>query len=177
MSSSAEWSTRWNTGDVIDGLYQLTRIVGHGGMGVVHLATQATLGRHVAVKTMRSGAGDIDATLRILREAWVTGALEHPNVVPIYDVGVDATGNPVIVMKRIETAAHAVATYYGNFPVPRTRIFVVPVADQSGVVQGTTWGDAHRAQIRGRRLDQAGMNVDRVRRRSASTSRGRARSA
>jgi hypothetical protein len=45
------------------------------------------------------------------------------------------------VMKRIETAAHAVATYYGNFPVPRTRIFVVPVADRSGVVQGTTWGD------------------------------------
>ena len=46
-----------------------------------------------------------------------------------------------VVMKRIETAAHAVATYYGGFPVPRTRIFIVPVADRSGVVQGTTWGD------------------------------------
>jgi serine/threonine-protein kinase len=71
-------------------------------MGVVHLATQATLGRHVAVKTLRKGAGDEGAALRILREAWVTGALEHPNVVPVHDVGVDASGAPVIVMKRIE---------------------------------------------------------------------------
>jgi hypothetical protein len=46
-----------------------------------------------------------------------------------------------LVMKRIETAASAVTTYYGTFPVPRAHIFVVPVADRSGVVQGTTWGD------------------------------------
>jgi hypothetical protein len=46
-----------------------------------------------------------------------------------------------IVMKRIETAARAVDTYYGAFPVPRAHIFIVPVADRSGVVQGTTWGD------------------------------------
>ncbi|MDQ1452197.1 MAG: hypothetical protein QOK38_2063 [Acidobacteriaceae bacterium] len=46
-----------------------------------------------------------------------------------------------IVTKRIEMAAHAVATYYGIFPVPRVRILIVPVADRSGVVQGTTWGD------------------------------------
>jgi serine/threonine-protein kinase len=71
-------------------------------MGIVHLATQATMGRHVAVKTLRDGAADIDATLRILREAWVTGSLEHPNVVPVYDVAIDARGAPVIVMKRIE---------------------------------------------------------------------------
>jgi hypothetical protein len=46
-----------------------------------------------------------------------------------------------VVMKRLETAAHAVATYYGAFPVPRARVFIVPVAGSSGVVQGTTWGD------------------------------------
>jgi hypothetical protein len=45
------------------------------------------------------------------------------------------------VVKRIEMAAHAVVTYYGRFPVPRARILIVPVADRSGVVQGTTWGD------------------------------------
>ena len=74
-------------------------------MGVVHLATQQTLGRHVAVKTLRAGKGDKEAALRILREAWVTGTLEHPNVVPVHDVGVDASGEPVIVMKRIEGRA------------------------------------------------------------------------
>ena len=89
-------------GASLEGKISLHHTLGEGGMGVVHLATQATLGRHVAVKTLRAGAGDPDATLRILREAWVTGTLEHPNVVPIYDVGVDANGSPVIVMKRIE---------------------------------------------------------------------------
>ena len=77
--------------------------LGEGGMGVVHLATQsdgrsARRGQDAARRRGRSE----DATLRILREAWVTGALEHPNVVPVYDVGVDAQGSPVILMKRIE---------------------------------------------------------------------------
>ncbi len=89
-------------GASLHGKIELHRTLGEGGMGVVHLATQATLGRHVAVKTLRSGVTTDDATLRILREAWVTGTLEHPNVVPIYDVGVDGSGSPVIVMKRIE---------------------------------------------------------------------------
>jgi serine/threonine-protein kinase len=89
-------------GASLDRKLEIHKTLGEGGMGVVHLATQTTLGRHVAVKTLRAGAGDMDATLRILREAWVTGSLEHPNVVPIYDVGVDAGGSPVIVMKRIE---------------------------------------------------------------------------
>jgi len=88
-------------GASLHGKIELHATLGEGGMGVVHLATQATMGRHVAVKTLRAGAGDVDATLRILREAWITGALEHPNVVPVYDVGVDAAGSPVIVMKRI----------------------------------------------------------------------------
>jgi serine/threonine-protein kinase len=92
-------------GASLDGKIELHRTLGEGGMGIVHLATQATMGRHVAVKTLRDGAGDLDATLRILREAWITGALEHPNVVPVYDVGVDASGAPIIVMKRIAGSA------------------------------------------------------------------------
>jgi serine/threonine-protein kinase len=89
-------------GASLEGKIDLLETLGEGGMGVVHLATQATMGRHVAVKTMRSGKGDLNATLRILREAWLTGALEHPNVVPVYDVGIDGAGSPIIVMKRIE---------------------------------------------------------------------------
>ena len=45
-----------------------------------------------------------------------------------------------IIAKRIEMAAHAVVTYYGRFPVPRVRIFIVPMTGNSGV-HGTTWGD------------------------------------
>ena len=87
------------------GRIDLHHTLGEGGMGIVHLATQATLGRHVAVKTLRAGVTGPDAPLRILREAWVTGTLEHPNVVPVHDVGIDASGAPVILMKRIEGLA------------------------------------------------------------------------
>jgi len=83
----------------------IERTLGEGGMGIVRLAEQVSLGRKVAVKSLRDDARDRDAMLKLLREAWITGALEHPNVVPIYDVGVDASGGPQIVLKRIEGVA------------------------------------------------------------------------
>ncbi len=89
-------------GDSLERKLLLHEELGQGGMGVVHLATQTTLGRHVAVKTLKSGFFDAADTVRMLREAWVTGTLEHPSIVPIYDVSVDAAGSPVIMMKRIE---------------------------------------------------------------------------
>lgn len=77
--------------------------LGEGGMGVVRLAEQVSMGREIAVKTLRPSDGDTThAALRALREAWVTGSLEHPNIVPVYDVAIDEQGAPVIVMKRIE---------------------------------------------------------------------------
>jgi serine/threonine-protein kinase len=80
----------------------LEHTLGEGGMGLVRLGTQTSLGRKVAVKTLRPDALSPAATAKLLREAWVTGALEHPNVVPVYDVALDASGAPLVVMKRIE---------------------------------------------------------------------------
>lgn len=45
------------------------------------------------------------------------------------------------VIQWIETAARAVSEYYGKFPVTRARVLVVPIADECGVLTGTTWGD------------------------------------
>jgi len=81
---------------------EIERTIGEGGMGIVRLATQRSLGRKVAVKTLRQDAKNEAATLRLLREAWVTGTLEHPNIVPVYDLGLDEDGSPIIVLKRIE---------------------------------------------------------------------------
>ncbi|MCB9674749.1 MAG: protein kinase [Alphaproteobacteria bacterium] len=75
--------------------------LGQGGMGLVRLGVQTRLGREVAVKTLRPGI-DPNIGIGLLQEAWVTGALEHPNIVPIYDVSLDAEGLPRIVLKRIE---------------------------------------------------------------------------
>jgi hypothetical protein len=44
------------------------------------------------------------------------------------------------ILAHVASAASAVATYYGRFPVPRARILLVPVPDRHGVLQGTTWG-------------------------------------
>ncbi|MCC6527407.1 MAG: serine/threonine protein kinase [Polyangiaceae bacterium] len=85
-----------------DGSLTVEGTLGEGGMGVVHLATQRSLGRKVAVKTLRTEHRNRSATLKLLREAWVTGSLEHPNVLPVYDVALDPEGVPHIVLKRIE---------------------------------------------------------------------------
>jgi hypothetical protein len=44
-------------------------------------------------------------------------------------------------LAHIQTAASAVATYYGRFPVDRARVLLIPVAGRQGILQGTTWGD------------------------------------
>jgi serine/threonine-protein kinase len=89
-------------GAPITAAIELGETIGEGGMGVVRLGTQIALGRSVAVKTLKKGISSEAATLKVLREAWITGSLEHPNVVPIYDVGIDAEGRPLIVLKKIE---------------------------------------------------------------------------
>jgi len=75
--------------------------IGTGGMGVVRAAEQVRLGRTVAVKSLRPDVTGPDATHKLLAEAWVTGTLEHPNIVPVYDIAVDPDHQPHIVMKRI----------------------------------------------------------------------------
>ena len=45
------------------------------------------------------------------------------------------------VLAHVQSAASAVTTYFGRFPVNRARILIIPVPDKSGILQGTTWGD------------------------------------
>ncbi|MDQ3034491.1 MAG: serine/threonine protein kinase [Myxococcota bacterium] len=85
-----------------EGPLTLRGTLGQGGMGVVRLAVQTSLGREVAAKTLRPEARDDGrAAMRLIREARVTGALEHPNIVPVHDLYLDGDA-PVVVLKRIE---------------------------------------------------------------------------
>ncbi|MDI1434550.1 serine/threonine-protein kinase [Polyangium sorediatum] len=79
----------------------LVRQLGQGGMGAVYLAHQRSLDRHVAVKIPHDDAPR-SAALAIIREGQVAGALEHPNIVPVHALGLDETGRPILVIKRIE---------------------------------------------------------------------------
>lgn len=76
--------------------------LGTGGMSVVRLARQEPVGRDVAVKTLKDDARTPQLARRLLHEALLTGALEHPNVVPLHDLRIDEAGTPLVVLKRIE---------------------------------------------------------------------------
>ncbi len=75
----------------------VTGLLGHGGMGSVLLAKQPLIGREVAVKV----AHGPDSAEQLLAEARMTGAVEHPGVIPVYGIGSDQRGLPALVMRRV----------------------------------------------------------------------------
>ncbi|MCA9622727.1 MAG: serine/threonine protein kinase, partial [Myxococcales bacterium] len=75
--------------------------MGRGGMGKVHAGLEIPLRRRVAVKTA-APEGSPAATAALLREAYVAGLLDHPNVVPVHVLGRDDRGQPLLVMKYVE---------------------------------------------------------------------------
>jgi len=79
----------------------LRKTIGEGGMGVIQLAIQLPLNREVAVKRVRQEKQSPETMMALLREAWVTGSLEHPNIIPVHTLGSDEIGSPMFVMKRI----------------------------------------------------------------------------
>ena len=82
--------------------YQRSALLGEGGMGQVWQVRDGRVGRRVAMKLMRvRDVADDAARARFLREARVQGQLEHPAVVPVYDLGRNAEGELYFTMKRI----------------------------------------------------------------------------
>jgi len=83
--------------------YDLLSRLGEGGMGVVLAARQASVNRLVAVKMLKAArSNDEQARQKFLSEAVITGDLEHPNIVPIYDVGSDDSGALFYAMKCVK---------------------------------------------------------------------------
>ena len=82
------------------GKYEITGLLGRGGMGLVYRAFDKHLGREVAIKTITEGfAEDPEMLQRFYREAAKTGMLKHPNIVTVYDLGEQEF--PYIVMEYV----------------------------------------------------------------------------
>lgn len=83
------------------GDYRLVEEIGRGGMGVVYRAEQISLGRQVAVKMILKDQLASDAERqRFFAEARATAQLQHPGIVPVYDVG-EIDGRPYFAMQYI----------------------------------------------------------------------------
>jgi serine/threonine protein kinase/tetratricopeptide (TPR) repeat protein len=82
------------------GNYQILDEIGHGGMGVIYRARQRHSRRIVALKRILAYEADSRETLiRFRREALAAASLDHPNILPIYEVGEDEDGLPFFSMK------------------------------------------------------------------------------
>ncbi len=76
-------------------------LLGAGGMGEVWIFRDRRVGRHVALKKLLPDVDNDTGRRRFLREARVQGQLEHPAIVPVYDVDFDESGRPYFTMKRV----------------------------------------------------------------------------
>lgn len=82
--------------------FVLSKLLGHGGMGLVYRARQVAVNREIAVKLIRPDMTDQPGIREaFFTEAVVTADLGHPNIVPIHDLGVTADGHLFYAMKEV----------------------------------------------------------------------------
>ncbi len=82
--------------------YELLEVIGEGGVGVVYAARQASIDRRVAIKMLREEYRvRPEHRDKFLAEAVLTGELDHPNIVPIYDLGRNKEGELFYAMKNV----------------------------------------------------------------------------
>ncbi len=97
--------------------YTLTRLHAEGGLGRIWVARDGSLDREVALKELKpQQARDVEAWQRFLREAQVTGQLEHPNIVPVYEFSRREDQQPFYTMRLIRgrTMRDAIADYHAR---------------------------------------------------------------
>jgi serine/threonine protein kinase len=104
---------------LLHNVFENIRLHAKGGLGIVCVANDSQLHRDVAVKFMKERPeGQDEARLELIREAEVTGKLEHPGVVPVYGLGQRADGQPFYVMRFIrgESMESAIARFHRPAP-------------------------------------------------------------
>ena len=90
-------------GALVGGRFKVEGLIGRGGMGEVYAARHATTGKEVALKLIHTAAGSSkEHVRRFMREARAATAIQHPNVIEVFDVFEDADGTPVMVMELLK---------------------------------------------------------------------------
>ncbi len=110
--------------------YRIIELLGEGGMGVVYMAEDITLGRRVAIKFLSTTTKEYRA--RFLREARAVSALTHPNIATVFDYGETAEDQPYIVMELIKGQPLSDKLQEGSLPLPEAVRIVSAIAEALG---------------------------------------------
>ena len=97
--------------------FSIRRLHARGGLGEVFVAHDESFGRDVALKEIKPRyADDPESRSRFVREARITGSLEHPGIVPVYALGQNPDGRPFYAMRFIdgETLSDTLDRFHGN---------------------------------------------------------------
>src|SRR5262245_37720749 len=124
------------------GSYKILALLGRGGMGVVYRARDERLRRNVAIKVLpASFAHDADRLSRFEQEAHATSALNHPNILTIYDIGAHE-GAPFIVAELLEGEELRAQLESGALPARRALEYAQQIAQ--GLAAAHEKGIVHR---------------------------------
>lgn len=124
------------------GRYEIRTLIGAGGMGEVYTARDPKIGRDVAIKVLPSAfASDNERLVRFEQEAQAAGALNHPNILAIYDVEM-SNGSPYVVSELLEGETMREALAGGAFPVRKATDYALQVTH--GLAAAHEKGIIHR---------------------------------
>ena len=135
------------------GPYRVTRKLGAGGMGEVYAAQDPRLGREVAIKVLpKDMVRDAESLRRFQQEANTVAALNHTNIVQIFDVGATDDGSPFLVMELLD--GESLRVRMDGRPMALRK--VVEISTQLARALGA----AHAKGIIHRDLHHAGVGVE-----------------
>jgi len=124
------------------GPYQVLALIGAGGMGEVYRARDARLRREVALKVLHeSVAADPDRLRRFEQEARAAGALTHPNILTVYDVGT-CDGTPYVVSELLE--GETLGSKLAGSPLPLRKSLDYAIQAANGLAAAHAKGIVHR---------------------------------
>jgi len=124
------------------GRYEITALIGSGGMGEVYLSEDTQLGRKVAVKILNSElASEATARKRLVREARAAATLDHPNICSIHEVG-EADGHQFIVMQFVD--GETLDARLKDRPIDLKEALNIAVQLADALVEAHTRGIIHR---------------------------------